>query len=476
MIIIFSSPYIEELADSGKKQRMHEFRLDLSGDLKEVKWQKFNQFTILTNRGEDPDKQIFKRMLSSKAMIDLDIEEYQEYADEVPPERLILSTHFKDFDQKQIEDFLDTSIEAKYYKLIFEPKSFSEMTACAEMIAARPNRKYIFNALGKWAFFQRTFFFHFNSAAAYFALIDPVVQSQPNYWEFTKVLAISHLENIVLLIGGGDLSESGSMTWGNDYYSDKELQEMIKPPKSMIDEEGEISLPKEKHYAYLPAPINDIAELHEVLDWLKTRSAVHNVFGLAITSPFKHEMAKYLGSHRHSINTVAFWDRKSLDNIYHEGFKSFVRSTNTDIVALNHILRDMKVAKDATIQLYGSGDCAYAFAAQLKRQGYTKVFLSARNKEKLKELSEKLKLPAQELEKCDLLINTTPLGLSAEDDLSTLPEFSMLIDLGIKGEEESGLTAIAIEKDILYVDGENFWTVQHIFQRTEIDGAAIYRD
>jgi len=100
---------MEDFIDSSMKHRMHEFRLDLSGDLKEVKWHN-STITILTNRGEDPDKQIFKRMLSSKAMIDLDIEEYQEYAEEVPSERLILSTHLRDFDQKQIEDFLDTSI------------------------------------------------------------------------------------------------------------------------------------------------------------------------------------------------------------------------------------------------------------------------------------------------------------------------------------------------------------------------------
>ncbi|HHV37445.1 MAG TPA: hypothetical protein GXX77_06400 [Candidatus Cloacimonetes bacterium] len=473
MIIIFSSPYMEDFIDSSMKHRMHEFRLDLSGDLKEVKWHKFNQFTILTNRGEDPDKQIFKRMLSSKAMIDLDIEEYQEYAEEVPSERLILSTHLRDFDQKQIEDFLDTSIGAKYYKLIFEPKSFSEMTACAKMIAARPNRKYIFNALGKWAFFQRTFFYHFNSIAAYFALIEPVVHSQPNFWEFTKVLAISQLENIVLLIGGGDLSKSGSMTWGNDFYSDEELQNMMRPPKSMIDGEEYLSLPKEKHYAYLPAPINDIAELHEVLDWLKSQNAEHNVFGLAITSPFKHEMAKYLGSHRHGVNTVAFWKEKTFKNSYHEGFESFVSCTNTDIAALSHILRDMKIAKDALVQLYGSGDCAYAFAAQLKRQGYTKLYLNARNKEKLKELSATLELPMQELEKCDLLINTTPLGMQEEDDLSVLPEFSALIDLAILGNNESKLIDIAYEKDIPFADGEDFWVIQHIFQRKEIDEAAF---
>jgi len=56
-------------------------------------------------------------------------------------------------------------------------------------------------------------------------------------------------------------------------------------------------------------------------------------------------MAKYLGSHRHGVNTVAFWKEKTFKNSYHEGFESFVSCTNTDIAALSHILRDMKIAK-----------------------------------------------------------------------------------------------------------------------------------
>jgi len=51
----------------------------------------------------------------------------------------------------------------------------------------------------------------------------------------------------------------------------------------MIDGEEYLSLPKEKHYAYLPAPINDIAELHEVLDWLKSQTL--STMSLVLPSP-----------------------------------------------------------------------------------------------------------------------------------------------------------------------------------------------
>lgn len=442
----------------------------------EVKWQKFTKHNILTYRKDDPESQVLDKMLATKALIDLDYNDYAKHDREIPAERLILSAHFTDFDEELFINFLDSPIEASYYKIIFKPASFAEMISTAELIAKRPHRQYIFNALGKWAYFQRMLYYEFNSKAAYFSLLEPVVESQPSAEDIHNILHTCNIHNLVLLIGGGDLSKSGSITWGNDFYITEYLSDKFDPIIGLSKDYKSMLPPEEERYTYLPAPINDIAELHEIINWLQSQKPRYNVFGLAITSPFKHEMAKYLKSHRHSINTVVFWDEKTLNNSYHEGFKSFVSSTNTDIVALNRLLEDMEIAKDATIQLYGSGDCAHAFAAQLKRLGYAKLFLSARNKEKLSELSAALKLPAENLKHCDLLINTTPLGLKEEDDLCVFPEFSALIDLAISGEKMSRLSELADEKDIPYCDGKSFWTVQHIFQRKEIDAAVFSRD
>jgi len=41
------------------------------------------------------------------------------------------------------------------------------------------------------------------------------------------------------------------------------------------------------------------------------------------------------------------------------------------------------------------------------------------------------------------------------------------------GNNESKLIDIAYEKDIPFADGEDFWVIQHIFQRKEIDEAAF---
>ena len=476
MNIIISTIYKDHYTNTGNELIKIEFRLDLSDNLDEVKWQNFTNHNILTYRKEDPESQVLDKMLATKALIDLDYNDYAKHDREIPAERLILSAHFTDFDEELFISFLDSPIEASYYKLIFKPASFSEMLSTAELIAKRPHRKYIFNALGKWAYFQRMLYYDFNSIAAYFSILEPVVESQPSVEDIHKIMQTCNIHNLVLLIGSGDLSKSGSITWGNDFYITEYLSDKIDLNIGLSEEHISMLPPKEERYSYLPAPIRDIAELHEIINWLQSRKPRYNVFGLAITSPFKHEMAKYLKSHRHSVNTVAFWDEKTLNNSYHEGFKSFVSSTNTDIIALNRLLEDMGIAKDATIQLYGSGDCAYAFAAQLKRLGYSKLFLSARNKEKLSELSAALKLPAEDLKHCDLLINTTPLGLNEEDDLSVFPEFSALIDLAISGEKMSRLSELADEKEIPYCDGESFWTVQHMFQRKEIDAAVFSRD
>lgn len=468
MNIILSSVYNENLLAHEYRKQDIEFRLDLSGDLDSVQYDRLTPNIILTHRTTDPNSTIFAKMLATKCTIDMDHAQYAEYEGKIDPARLILSAHFTDFDEAAFINFLDTPIQAKSYKLIFNAQSFAEIVACAELIKARPHRKYIFNVLGKWAFFQRVLADEFYSEAAYFAEEEPIEPTQPAFVQLAAIIHAANIQNIVLLIGKGDLSKSGSMNWGNNFT---ENMYHIANPDPEDKDLKDLQVPHEMRFTYLSAPILDLVELHEVINWLQNREPAYRVIGLAIASGFKHEMARYVNSHRHSINTLTFWQENTAGAKYHAGFKCFVKSANTDITALNTILPRFEVSKDDSILIYGSGDCAYSFAAHLKRLGYTQITLNARNEEKLQELSHRLNLPIGNPPKCKLLINATPLGINETDDISCLPDFDYLIDLALSGFNISQLSQFASDDFLNSIDGQLFWITQHNFQRQEMSAA-----
>ncbi|HRX77185.1 MAG TPA: hypothetical protein P5342_06955, partial [Candidatus Cloacimonadota bacterium] len=88
------------------KQMYREYRLDFYSNLQDIDFSRFSKRNILTHRGIAPNAELVKKMFSSRALVDLDINELEQYRDLIVEEKLILSTHMRTFNEEEILSFL----------------------------------------------------------------------------------------------------------------------------------------------------------------------------------------------------------------------------------------------------------------------------------------------------------------------------------------------------------------------------------
>lgn len=418
----------------------YEYRLDFSTNWQETDFKTFPENSILTYRGSDFTQTMLQDMLSSKALIDLDVMQLGEFPDMVKPERLILSTHLDEYDEEKIKAFLEHPQEAKVYKLILNAKSFAEILATSALVSKVQEREVTFNAMGKWALFQRGFYALFNSDGVYAATGEPTSAGQPDLERLMPIWmsALKEDHKCIAIIGGEQVNESGSICLANEYFINQKLK-----------------------YVYLPVPAGD---LPEAVDLIKFLHGKVNLAGIAVTSPHKKAMAEYLRSNQPIINTAQLLDHKHLHNTYHPELDRYVFSQNTDLIALKKHMLKLEIKKDAKILIHGSGDCAEAFIQHLARQAFTDVSLLSRNKEKARLLIDKYQLKAAKDQVYDLLINATPLGKNDEDEISHLPKFKQLIDLVLRLDKPALLVQKAEAESLPHARGDEFWAQQFYAQ------------
>ncbi|MCB5271472.1 MAG: hypothetical protein LHW56_06470 [Candidatus Cloacimonetes bacterium] len=437
-MLVVSIPYRgpKDLVKKPNDMFFYEYRLDFCEDWQDIDFSVFRKNSILTFRGSTFTQAMLLDMLSSKAMIDLDIMQLEQFPNLVQRKRLILSTHLDEYDADKIKAFLNHPQEAAVYKLILRASAFAEIRATLELIHEAAPRKLIFNVLGKWALLQRSIFPLFSSEGVYAALYEPTCSGQPGLEDLEPIWAALTKEDTqcIAIIGGEQVNQSGSIILGNPALLKHNLK-----------------------HVFLPVPAADLAEAIEVIKFLKKNL---QFAGIAITSPYKKAMAEYLRSNQPIINTAQFLHHKHLLNSYHPGLDMYVYATNTDIAALKLNMQILEIQKTDKILIYGSGDCAEAFIAHLARQSFTDLSLLARNQDKAKELIQQYQIKAASDQEYDLLINTTPLGQKEDDDISLLPKFRKVIDLAINIDRPSLLTLKAEAEKLPHVEGDEFWVRQ----------------
>jgi|TARA_B110000027_G_scaffold101752_1_gene107607 shikimate dehydrogenase len=200
---------------------------------------------------------------------------------------------------------------------------------------------------------------------------------------------------------------------------------------------------------YLPLKVKNIIQAKKIL-------TNFNFKGCSLSMPFKEKLinfvdkldvnAKKIGS----INTVLKKNNKLI------GY-------NTDYYASKEILKKQRFSKKANILVLGSGGAAKAVLQSIIDLKFTNIFLSSRNKSRFNKMKIKKKITFIKWNKrnkinCEILINTTPLGMFGQHEKKIPIEFSkknfpkLIYDLPIN---HSGnlLSKFANKNKIKYISG-----------------------
>lgn len=140
----------------------------------------------------------------------------------------------------------------------------------------------------------------------------------------------------------------------------------------------------------------------------------------AVTMPYKEKVIQYLNHCSSEVNIL-----KAANTIIQRNGKLY--GYNTDVDGIKYALRKTSIAKK-NVLLIGSGGAARA-AALVLQQNRSNICWLNRTKKKAIALSKIFGgkvIDSKELKelKIDIIINTTPLGMHPNIDVSPLPEYT----------------------------------------------------
>lgn len=256
--------------------------------------------------------------------------------------------------------------------------------------------------------------------------IVPIAMSEAGKW--TRILGLAHgaLMTYAALETGKETA-SGQLTAQDliEIYRVKELDKQTEV-YGIIGNPVSHSLSPYIHNTafkfhnlnavFVPFEVNDLDEFIKKFVREETREVELNFKGFAVTIPHKQQIIRHLDSIDETarkigaVNTVKIVDGKL------HGF-------NTDaagfIKPLKNVFGDLR---DARVAVFGSGGAARACVYALKQESAT-VTIFARNFEKAKLLAEEFsadyKLPVENYDPFDIVINTTPLGMKGANENET---------------------------------------------------------
>ena len=200
---------------------------------------------------------------------------------------------------------------------------------------------------------------------------------------------------------------------------------------------------------YLPLKVTDINQAKKIL-----RSLIFK--GCSLSMPYKEKLIKFVDKidvHAKkigSINTILKINNKLI------GF-------NTDYYASKEIFKKQNLPKRSKILVLGCGGVARAVIFSLIDLKYKNIFVCTRNKKRLKNFENKKIIKSIDWRlrnkiNCDILINTTPLGMFGKFATKTpvylsknnLPKLIYDLPVNPRG---NYLCRISKRKNIKYISG-----------------------
>ena len=445
-MIILSIPFLNNdyLLQKAKEYPGYwkEYRLDYSENYQSFLLEIIDERTILTIRSkkeggkhhfEVADKiEFYKRIISAKnCLCDLEINEISDHEIiPIPGNNLILSYHdfSEDIDFTKLNEIIrrSNSLSSGFLKIAVNISKYENLIRLSEIISAS-NKPVIFAGMGKLGKISRILFRHLGAIATFIGLTDnPTAEGQltPKEAEFFKLNTIYRKTQIGGIIGGKQVANSLGIKHYNDLFTKNGLDAV-----------------------YLPFASDDIDDLW---NWIN-RSAI-NFYGFSITMPFK----KKIGAKKQLSAANLFLPKTD-------------EMLNTDLTAFQHSIEILKIKKEESVLIIGSG--ATAEIALKAFQTFDSITISSRNQIsglKLAKENNRKFIQIKLLQNCkfDVIINCTPIGSKNEDllKLLNLKLPKKVIELTYI-QKNTLLIIRCLENEIDYIDGKKFWSLQANIQQ-----------
>jgi shikimate dehydrogenase len=153
---------------------------------------------------------------------------------------------------------------------------------------------------------------------------------------------------------------------------------------------------------YLPLKVKNIIKAKQIL-------ANFNFKGCSLSMPYKERLINFVDSLDRNAKKIG-----SINTILKKNNKLI--GYNTDYYASKAILKKQKFSKKANIFVLGSGGVAKAILHSVIDLKFNNIFLSSRNQKRFNKINIKKKITFVKWSErnkvnCDILINTTPLGM-----------------------------------------------------------------
>tara|TARA_B100001063_G_scaffold190172_1_gene180981 strand:+ start:914 stop:1753 length:840 start_codon:yes stop_codon:yes gene_type:complete len=157
----------------------------------------------------------------------------------------------------------------------------------------------------------------------------------------------------------------------------------------------------------------------------------NEIFGMNVTVPYKQDVLPFLETYSEIVKKT-----NSVNTIFKKDGK--VYGDNTDVYGFEKsIINNSLIIKDKTILLFGAGGVVPSIICALKNMNVGKVYLSNRTLENAEMIKKKFDfieiLEWGEIKNCDVLINSTSVGLKKGDkinfDLKSLVGKKIFYDL-----------------------------------------------
>ena len=453
-MLILSIPYLNNgyVIQKAKEYPNYwkEFRLDYSEDFQAFPPELIDEKTILTIRSEKEsgkhkidiaDKvEFYEKVISEKnCLCDLEINEVTDQNIlSIPKNNLILSYHnfSENIDFTKLNKIVrkSNSLSSRFLKIAVNISKYSDLIELSKLII-ESNKPVIFAGMGKLGRISRILFRHLGADTTFIGLPDnPTADGQltPEEAEFFKLSSISQKTQIGGIIGGKQVEHSLGIKHFNDLFTKEKLDAI-----------------------YLPFATENIDDLW---NWINISDICF--FGFSITMPFK----KKIGAKKQLPAVNLFLPETD-------------EMLNTDLVAFQESIEILKVKKENSILIIGSG--ATAEVALKAFQSFDNITISSRNVVSGKKLAKKNDREFIQLEylrnyKFDLIINCTPLGTKNEDliELFNLKLPTKVIELPYS-QKNTLLINRCIENKIDYIDGKSFWMLQAKIQQQKFKKAIL---
>jgi 3-dehydroquinate dehydratase/shikimate dehydrogenase len=262
-----------------------------------------------------------------------------------------------------------------------------------------------------------------------------------------------------LAVASGTGTASGQLTY-DEFVSNPDIQKTIicgligKPIRHSMSPLVHNSGYRDQsiNYKYILIETDDI---DFAIHYIKS----NNIRGLSVTMPVKIQAIKYLDD----IDPLA---RKigSINTIVNAGGK--LKGYNTDVVGAIQSIKDVMALNDKKVAMIGAGGAARAIGVGLIEEGAEVIILN-RTVEKAERLAGDLKcrfsgIDPAKLKDCDLIINTTSVGMFPRSDetiLTELPDKAAIMDI-VYYPLETGLLKLAKQNGNTRITGIGMFIYQ----------------